>query len=76
MTAAQCRAARAWLQWTQVHLARMASLNGQDINLTNVQQWEGGGRLSVEKHIAIRNALQHAGIRFISTTGIEKRESD
>src|SRR6516162_4592629 len=52
VTPAQCRAAPAWLNWTQVYLARRASSTGQDITLANVQRWEGGGRLKVEKHLA------------------------
>jgi transcriptional regulator with XRE-family HTH domain len=59
---AQCRAARAWLQWTQAELAERA-----DVGLSAVKNFENG---SVRTLPAIRNEIERAfnaaGIEFPS----------
>lgn len=70
MTPAQCRAARALLDWTQPQLANAAGLG-----LSTVVDFEKQRRatISVDAKIAIRNALESAGVDFINGTGVKVR---
>jgi ribosome-binding protein aMBF1 (putative translation factor) len=53
----QCRAARAWLGWSQQELATKAS-----VGLSTVKELERGGRLISATSAAIQRALEEAGI--------------
>ena len=61
MSPEQCRAARAWLGWTQQHLAQNAK-----VSLSTVQGFEKGdhGTIPATSH-AMRLALEANGIEFI-----------
>jgi len=62
MTPEQCRAARALLKWPQVRLASKAGM-GESI----IRDFESGNRVpNPSKMIAIRRALEAAGILFVS----------
>ena len=62
---AQCRSARALLDMTQTQLATAASLG-----LSTVVDFERGRRqVSSEAIVAMRKALQNAGIEFIEANG-------
>jgi transcriptional regulator with XRE-family HTH domain len=65
MKSAQCRAARALLDWKQAELAEMASLG-----LSTVVDFERQRRVvSPEAVAAIRVALESAGVEFIPENG-------
>ncbi len=65
MSPAQCRAARALLDWTQSQLAREANLG-----LSTVVDFEKERRsVSDEATQAIQAALDRAGIEFIDENG-------
>jgi predicted transcriptional regulator len=60
MTPEQCRAARAWLAWSQGKLAKAAG-----ISLSNVKDFEAGkARPILANETAIRSVLEREGIRF------------
>jgi transcriptional regulator with XRE-family HTH domain len=60
MTPEQCRAARAWLAWSQIDLANVAR-----VGLSTVKDFENGKRNPIEAtQTAIRVALETAGIGF------------
>ncbi|TIL94807.1 MAG: transcriptional regulator [Mesorhizobium sp.] len=66
MTPAQCRAARALLDWTQPQLADASKLG-----LSTVVDFEKQRRaVSEEAQSAIRTALELAGIELINHTGV------
>lgn len=65
MTPAQCRAARALLDWTQPKLAESASLG-----LSTVVDFERARRaVSPDAAAAIRVALEKAGAIFVDENG-------
>jgi transcriptional regulator with XRE-family HTH domain len=65
MTPAQCRAARALLGITQTKLARLAQLG-----LSTIVDFERDRRqISPDAAIAIRTALELAGVEFIGEDG-------
>lgn len=65
MTPAQCRAARALLDWTQPNLAKKAGLG-----LSTVVDFEKERRIISESaHSNITNALVEAGVEFIPKNG-------
>lgn len=65
MTPAQCRAARALIEWTQPRLAEAAGLG-----LSTVVDFEKARRpVSLEATSAIRTALEVAGVEFIPENG-------
>jgi transcriptional regulator with XRE-family HTH domain len=60
MSPEQCRAARAWLGWTQQELARRAG-----VGLSTVRDFEKGERTPISQNLAaIRRAIEGAGIRL------------
>ena len=67
ITAAQCRAARAYLGWTQTELSRRSSVGS-----TAIKDFEGEKRLT---HSSIRRQLQRtfedAGVSFPSGYSLE-----
>ncbi|TIL64503.1 transcriptional regulator [Mesorhizobium sp.] len=67
MTPAQCRAARALLDWTQPRLADAAKLG-----LSTVVDFEKQRRhtISEDAKTAIRTAIEAAGIEFINHSGV------
>jgi len=66
MTPAQCRAARALLDWRQPELAKAAGLG-----LSTVVDYEKERRkVSEEAITAIEKALEKAGIEFFGETGV------
>ena len=65
MTPEQCRAARGWLNWTQVELAEKGK-----VGLSTVIEFEHGYRdTRTTKRTAIQAALERGGIRFIDHGG-------
>ena len=70
----QCRAARAWLQWSQADLAKRAR-----IGLSTVKEFESDKREPIpNKLAAIRNAFEEAGIYLLfegdQATGVDTRK--
>jgi DNA-binding XRE family transcriptional regulator len=61
ITAAQCRAARAWLDLTQAELAQMIGRNE-----ATVRRFEAGSDDSVIA-LALQHVLEERGIRFLDT---------
>ncbi|MFG1189244.1 helix-turn-helix domain-containing protein [Xanthobacter flavus] len=73
MTPEQCRAARAWIDWSQDDLARAAS-----VSLSTVRDFEKGRRVPIANNLtAMRVALEARGARFVGdgveTLGVEFR---
>jgi transcriptional regulator with XRE-family HTH domain len=65
MIAAQCRAARALLNWSQEQLASAAS-----VSVTTLRNYERGATTPVTNNLAaIRAALEAAGVEFIPENG-------
>lgn len=65
ITAAQCRAARALIEWSDVQLAEAAS-----VDLRTVQQLEARFRRpSPQVQLDIRRVLEENGVVFISENG-------
>jgi hypothetical protein len=63
MTPEQCRAARAWLDWTQVELAKKAK-----VGLSTLMDFEQQHRATqATKQRAIQAALERRGIRFLDS---------
>ena len=66
MTPAQCRAARALLQWNQAHLAEAAQ-----VGVVTVRQFEGENSEPRRATLAaMRRAFEAAGIEFIDDCGV------
>jgi transcriptional regulator with XRE-family HTH domain len=60
MSPEQCRAARAWLDWTQQELARRAG-----VGLSTVRDFEKGERTPIPNNLAaIRRVIEEAGVRL------------
>ena len=61
MSPEQCRAARAWLDWTQQELARRAG-----VGLSTVRDFEKGERTPIPNNLAaIRRVIEEAGIKLV-----------
>ena len=61
MSPEQCRAARAWLNWSQDELARKAQVSN-----STVRDFEAGRRLPITNNLsAMRRALEDAGVRLV-----------
>jgi len=60
MSPEQCRAARAWLGWSQQDLAKRAS-----VGISTVKDFENGSRKPIANNLnALRGALEAHGMRF------------
>jgi transcriptional regulator with XRE-family HTH domain len=65
ITPAQCRAARAFLDWSQQQLATAAR-----VGVVTVRQFEGGGSQPRSATFdVVRRALEAAGVEFIDENG-------
>lgn len=61
ITAEQCRAARAWLAWTQQELAAKS-----EVGLSTVRAFELGQRAPIRANLAaLQRTLEGAGIRLV-----------
>jgi len=61
MSPEQCRAARAWLDWSQQELADHAS-----VSLSTVRDFEKGRHAPIANNIAaMRRALEGAGLKLV-----------
>lgn len=61
MSPEQCRAARAWLGWSQQELARRAH-----VGLSTVKDFERGDRKPIANNLdAMRRSIEAAGIEVI-----------
>jgi len=67
LSAAQIRAARALLRWSAADLAREASLGANTIRRAEVA--EERTSLTAANELAIRRALEDAGVEFIDENG-------
>jgi DNA-binding XRE family transcriptional regulator len=64
LTAAQCRAARGLLDWTQADLSAAAGLSA-----VSVRAFEKGGPIRESNARRVRLALEKAGVEFIPENG-------
>jgi transcriptional regulator with XRE-family HTH domain len=61
MSPEQSRAARAWLDWSQEELAKLAG-----VSLSTVRDFEKGRRDPIPNNLkALRETLEKAGIEFL-----------
>jgi ribosome-binding protein aMBF1 (putative translation factor) len=61
MSPEQCRAARAWLDWSQEQLATKAQVSN-----STLRDFEAGRRVPIANNLtAIKRALEAAGIQFL-----------
>ena len=61
MSPEQCRAARAWLNWSMDDLAGRATVSN-----STIRDFEAGRRLPIANNLtAIRRALEAEGIQFV-----------
>jgi transcriptional regulator with XRE-family HTH domain len=68
MSPEQCRAARAWLNWSQDELAAKAQVSN-----STVREFEAARRVPIANNLAaIRRALEDAGIEFLFSRGDEE----
>jgi transcriptional regulator with XRE-family HTH domain len=65
MSPEQCRAARAWLNWSQTELATKAQVSN-----STLRDFEAGRRVPIANNLlAIRRALEDAGMEFLYEQG-------
>lgn len=62
--AAQCRAARALLNWTQDELARRVS-----VSAVSIRAFERGGEMRDSNRKLLQLAFESAGVQFIPENG-------
>jgi hypothetical protein len=67
LSAAQIRAARALLRWSALDLAREAALGANTIRRAEVAEEQTS--LTTANELAIRRALEAAGVEFIDENG-------
>ena len=67
LASAQIRAARALLRWSAVDLARQSRLGVNTIRRAEVA--DAGTSLTAANELAIRSALESAGVEFIDENG-------
>jgi transcriptional regulator with XRE-family HTH domain len=61
MSPEQCRAARAWLNWSQQELATKAQVSN-----STLRDFEAGRRVPIANNLtAIRRALEDGGVQFL-----------
>src|ERR1043165_8988029 len=62
MSPEQCRAARAWLGWTQQKMASYAR-----VGLSTIKEFEKGGRRTIPATLAaMQQTLERAGVTFVN----------
>jgi transcriptional regulator with XRE-family HTH domain len=62
MSPEQCRAARGWLDWSQLDLAKRAN-----VGISTVKDFEKGKRTPIANNLnALQGAIEAAGIDLIS----------
>jgi predicted transcriptional regulator len=77
MTPEQCRAARGWLSWSQVELAKQAN-----VSLRAVAAFERGEQKPRPNNLlAMRRAIEAAGVRLVfdkngTAAGILRRKAN
>ena len=64
MSPEQCRAARAWLDWSQARLAETAG-----VGLSTVKSYEAGKTTIAATLAAMKAALEAQGIAFVDDGG-------
>jgi hypothetical protein len=67
LSSAQIRAARALVRWSAADLARASALGANTIRRAEVA--EGRTSLTAANELAIRRALEAAGVEFIDENG-------
>jgi ribosome-binding protein aMBF1 (putative translation factor) len=67
LSSAQIRAARALLRWSAAELAQAAALGANTIRRAEVAEAETS--LTVANELAVRRALEAAGVEFIDENG-------
>ena len=67
LSSAQIRAARALLRWSAADLAKESALGANTIRRAEVA--EDGTSLTVANELAVRRALEAAGVEFIDENG-------
>jgi hypothetical protein len=67
LSSAQIRAARALLRWSAADLARESALGANTIRRAEVA--EGKTPLTAANELAVRRALEAAGVEFIEENG-------
>jgi hypothetical protein len=67
LASAQIRAARALLRWSAVDLARQSRLGVNTVRRAEVA--DAGTSLTAANELAIRSALESAGVEFIDENG-------
>lgn len=71
MSSEQCRAARAWLGWTQAELAHQAN-----VGLSALKDFEKGARRTVAAiRLQIQRAFEDAGVEFPSEDSLRVHPS-
>jgi transcriptional regulator with XRE-family HTH domain len=61
MSPEQCRAARGWLGWSQLDLAKRAN-----VGVSTVKDFESGSRKPIANNLAaIQQALEEGGIKLV-----------
>jgi ribosome-binding protein aMBF1 (putative translation factor) len=67
LSSAQIRAARALLRWSAAELAQQAALGANTIRRAEVAEHETS--LTAANDLAVRRALEAAGVEFINENG-------